>query len=409
MSVLNLRNNIIQTIAGKSAILLLNFTVVVLSTRFWGTDGRGAIALFMANLGLISSITNIFTSSSVSYFVLKRGLSKLILQAYLWVFTVAAVLGIAFHIYDQTTPSIFLFIVAVLFGFTLFHSSVFIGYQQIGYFNLITVIQPVFQIIAILFFYYFFDKTFFAYFYGTIVSYFLVFCICKFLTWKKHEKISYHLDKSVVKETFLFGWQIELSNFLQFFNYRLSYYFLNYFLGASTLGVFSIGVAISEAIWVVSRSISLVLYSNVVKQGDTKDSRDETKITAKYCFFISLCCLVLVLCLPGQVFSFVFGEGFEGVKKVILLLSPGILAIALSHVYLHYFSAIGKAKILIYKSAVGVIFTIGLSFWLIPALHVSGACIVNASSYIVSSIVLLWFFFRQNGAGYKPPKESRQE
>jgi len=396
MSVINLKNNIIQTIASKSAILLLNFAVVVFSTRLWGTEGRGAIALFMANLSLISSVSNIFTGSSVSYFLLKRGFSKLILQAYLWVFIISAISGIIFHVYDYATPSTLLFIAATLFGFISFHSSVFIGNQRIKYYNLITVIQPVFQIAAMLLFYYWFEKSYFAYFYGIITSYALAFIICSILTRKTQDKICCRLDKSTLKETFLYGWQIELSSFLQFFNYRLSFYFLNYFLGAASVGVFSVGVTISEAIWIVSRSISMVQYSNVVKQGDTKDSQSETKITAKYSFFISLICLIFVLCLPKQVFSLVFGAGFEGVKRVILLLSPGILAIAVSNVYGNYFSAIGKVRILILKSAIGVVFTVGLSVWLIPTMQVTGACIVNASSYIVSSIVLFWFFYRKN-------------
>jgi len=396
MSVINLKKNIMLTIVGKSAILLLNFAVVVLSTRLWGTEGRGAIALFTANLSLISSVTNIFTGSSVSYFFSKSGFSKLVLQAYLWVFAAAVILGIVFRIYDHSTPSALLFMAAVLIGFTAFHSSVFIGDQQIGYYNLITVIQPVFQIGGLLFFYYWVEKSYFAYFYGMIASYVFVFVICKILTGKTHAKISYHLDKSTMKNTFLFGWQVELSSFLQFFNYRLSFYFLNYFLGTASLGVFSVGVTLSEAVWIVSRSISLVQYSNVVKQGDTEDSRNETRTTAKYSLFISLLCLVFVLCLPKQVFSFVFGEGFEGVKQVVALLSPGILAIAISNVYGNYFSAIGKVKILILKSAIGVAVTLGLAVWLIPTLQISGACIVNASSYIVSSIILFWFFYRKD-------------
>ena len=395
MSVINLKTGIIQTIAGKSIILLLNFVIVVLSTRLWGTEGRGLIALFMANLGLITSVTNIFTGSSVSYHFSKYGLSKLTLSAYVWVFVIAVISGIVFRIYDHSTPAILLFIVAVLVGFTAFHSSVFIGNQQIKYYNIITVIQPVFQVCAILLLYYFVDKSCFAYFYGMIASYALVFIVCKILTGKTHEKTLIRLDKPVIKDVFLYGWQIELSSFLQFFNYRLSFYFLSYFLGMASLGVFSVGVTLSEAIWIVGRSISLVLYSNVVKQGDTEDSRKETKITAKYSFYISLLCLAVILCLPEQLFSYVFGEGFGGVKQVVLLLSPGILAIAVSNVYGNYFSALGKTKILILKSAIGVLVTVVLSVMLIPSLKIPGACIVNASSYIVSSAILFWFFYKK--------------
>jgi O-antigen/teichoic acid export membrane protein len=78
----------------------------------------------------------------------------------------------------------------------------------------------------------------------------------------------------------------------------------------------------------------------------------------------------------------------------LLLLSPGILAIAVTNVYGNYFSAIGKLKILIIKSAVGVVFTVILSVILIPRLQITGACIVNAVSYIVSSTILVIAFCR---------------
>lgn len=68
MSTINLKTNIIETILSKSLILLLNFAVIVLTTQLWGADGRGAVALFVADLGLISIFANVFTGSSVSYF-----------------------------------------------------------------------------------------------------------------------------------------------------------------------------------------------------------------------------------------------------------------------------------------------------------------------------------------------------
>ena len=100
-------------------------------------------------------------------------------------------------------------------------------------------------------------------------------------------------------------------------------------------------------------------------------------------------------CMPESVYVFIFGsEEFASVKYILLLLSPGILAIAVTNVYGNYFSAIGKLKILIIKSAVGVVFTVILSVILIPRLQITGACIFNAVSYIVSSTILVIAFCR---------------
>ena len=92
----------------------------------------------------------------------------------------------------------------------------------------------------------------------------------------------------------------------------------------------------------------------------------------------------------------VFGEEFVTVKRVLLLMTPGVLAIATSNVFGNYFSAIGKLKILIAKSAIGLLATVVLSIVLIPRFHVDGACIVNATSYIVSSVIIVLFFFKGN-------------
>ncbi|MDR2972182.1 MAG: hypothetical protein LBU83_09675, partial [Bacteroidales bacterium] len=61
----------IITILTKGTIVLINFAIVVCITQFWGAEGKGYQALFITNLGLIANVTNIFTNSSISYYVRK--------------------------------------------------------------------------------------------------------------------------------------------------------------------------------------------------------------------------------------------------------------------------------------------------------------------------------------------------
>jgi O-antigen/teichoic acid export membrane protein len=163
--------------------------------------------------------------------------------------------------------------------------------------------------------------------------------------------------------------------------------------GLGEVGVFSIGIQITETIWIFSRSISLVQYSNVLNLGDTIKSRKETEKMSLLSFYISFACILIIILLPANFFTFIFGDEFADVKRVILLLSPGTLAIAASNVFGNYFSAIGKLKILIIKSLVGLIFTIILSYILIPKMQIQGASIVNSISYIVSSVILFGYYY----------------
>ncbi len=396
MSTINLKNNILATIGSKGLILLLNFGVVIFTAQLWGAEGRGIIALFIADLSLISIFTNIFTGSSVSFYLSKFGASKLATQGYLWTFIVSAVAGVIVLLTGNSQIALYLFIGAALSGFIAFHNSLFLGGQKISYYNIITVIQPALLLgfmVGVHFIFPSLKQN--AYFLAVILSYSVVLIVCRMMTGKTTGKLTPSLDKETIKKSFAFGWQTELSNLLQFFNYRLSYYLLNLFIGTTSVGIFSIGVTISEAIWIISKSISLVQYSNVIKQGDTTDSRKETITVSKYSFYITILCLLILFCLPKELFGFIFGAEFTDVKKILILLAPGILTISVSNVIGNYFSAIGKLKILIIKSGIGLLATIVLSFLLIPRLEITGACIVNSSAYIISSCVLFIWFYRK--------------
>jgi O-antigen/teichoic acid export membrane protein len=91
----------------------------------------------------------------------------------------------------------------------------------------------------------------------------------------------------------------------------------------------------------------------------------------------------------------IFGPEFSGVKKILLMLSPGILAMAGSTVLGHYFAAFGEMKILIATSAVGVVFTALLSFLFIPSLHIAGACIASSGAHLAASAILFYRFFKR--------------
>ncbi len=398
---INLKRDIVETIFSKSLILLLNFVVVVMTTHFWGDSGRGSIAIFVADLSLINIFANVFTGSSVSYFFSRMGKSKIATAAYLWAFLVAAIGGVFLFAIGQTKLAPFVFIASVMLGIVTFNNSVFIGDQKIGNYNLITILQPALLIVFMLLFKFLLPQIeYYSYFFGQICSLLIVLLICRFLRHKCEIYNRWDFDREANKEIFSFGWKTELSSLLQFLNYRLTYYMLDIYIGRGSVGIFSIGVTIAEAIWIVSRSMSMVQFSNVLKSGDNSSTRNETSRIALASLVISSLCIAVIAPLPKQIFSFVFGEEFSGVGRIVLLLSPGILSIAFSNVLGNFLSATRNLNILVVKSAVGVIFTIVLSLLLIPKLQIDGACVVNSVSYCVSSLVLIVYYYM--------PKKSRR-
>lgn len=397
MSSFNLKRSILQTLLGKGGILLLNFFIVVYSTRTWGAEGKGIVAIFTANLGLVAIVANLLTASSVSFYLSKFGISKLYTQAWIWIFIVSALSAIFFHVTEKYELSLFLFVASIFSGFVTFYTSVFLGKQKIQHYNTVTFLQPLLLLLLMVIINKLWINSYFAYFYAQVLALFLVYCVSVVLARRTVGRSYFDFDKIALKSGLVFGGQTELSNFLQFFNYRLSFYFLNYLAGPASVGVFSIGVTMSESIWIISRSISLVQYSKLIGDGDSEVSIRGTQKMALYSLYASLACIAVVLLIPESIYTFIFGPEFSGVKKIVAMLSPGILAISMSNVYGHYFSAIGHLKILVWKSAIGVCATIILSFAFVRSMQLTGACIVNAGANVVTSVVLFIWFFRRYG------------
>lgn len=388
--------DILQTVIGKCSILLCNFLVVVLSARLWGAEGRGVVAMFVADIGLLAIVGSVFTGSSVSYFFKKKGGGRLFSMALCWLAITSGVGATVFYkMESQSALSICFFVISFFLGLLSFFSSMFLGVNKIKQYNVLTVLQPLLLLSLLLFFYKFVDKSYVSYFYAWLVS--VVTLTLVSLWFQRDELLREFAEFSLgdVFQVFRFGFQTQLSEFLQFFNTRLSYYFLAYYAGDASLGVFSIGVALSESVLVVARSISMVQYSRIVSEGCEKSvARSEINKGIVYCVFFTIVVLIVANVLPAELFVWVFGGDFADVKQILLGLSPGILAGSVANIIGHYFSAVGRLRILVVKSVVGVIATFVFSVWLIPMWMLNGAVVVNLAANIVVFAVLLMAYLR---------------
>ena len=395
MKQLKLDKDFIVTTLTKVLILLLNFTVVIFTTQMWGSEGKGFIAIFAADISLIATFTNILTNSSVSFFLKKIGHSPLATLAFLWVFLVSGVAAVVIAFVDTSVPVLPFFVVAVLSGCITFHSSLYLGVQKIFQYNLATLLMSVLQLAFMLAFFYLFPETgYHAYFYAQMLAYAIVLVVCQVFTGKIFGRTKFIFSIDTFKKAFNFGWQEELSAFMQFLNARLCFYLIGIYADMSAVGIFSVGVTISEAIWVFSRSLALVHYSKVLKMGDTQEAWLETRRVLLMALIATSLCIGVIACLPKVLFEFIFGDGFGEAKMVILMLSVGIAANSMAQVVFNYFSALGRLKILLLRSSVGLLITLSLAFWMIPFWGIDGACVVNTCSYLASTVVLLIFLVR---------------
>ena len=390
-----MKETIFKTFVSRFLILILNFGLVIYSTNMWGSSGKGLISIIIADLTIISFFANIFVGSSMSYFARKFRTEEILPFAYLWAVIMGILIPVLFSSGHAAEYSGYLIGLSVMSSLLTANVNLFVGQQNIKMFNLYTVLQQLVHIIFIIIIVYCIKITSVnAYFIAQISCFTLLFFITAIQLIKKADFKKILISKEIGFQLFNYGWKIQLSTFLQFLNNRLSFYFLEYFRGIISVGVFSVGIAFSEAVWTVSRSLSVVLYADVVNDTDFNSAIEKTKISLRISFLITLLFISIMLMIPAHWYAMIFGKDFGETKEIVLLLSPGILAIAVSNIIGYYFAGINKLRILNVKSLAGLIFTIISSFFIIPKWGIKGACIINSASYCLSSGVLFWRFYQ---------------
>ncbi len=402
---------IIKTFISRFLILVLSFGLVIYSTNMWGSEGKGTISIVIANAAAVSFFSSIFSGSSTSYFASRFKVEQILLYSYLWSLLIGLIVPFLFSF--ASTQGDYL---PYLIGISVFSSllatniSLFIGTQNIRRFNLYTVLQQLVHIIFIgLLVYVFNQKDVSVYFLAQIGCLALLFLTSFFQIIKKCNISQITFSKEVARNMFEYGWKTQLSAFVQFLNYRLSFYFLEHFEGIASVGIFSIGVTFSEAIWTITRSIAVVLYSDVVNSRSRDESVEKTKSSLKLTAILMIGFVLGILIIPSQIYEMIFGKEFRDTKEIMLLLSPGIFAIAVSDMVGHYFSGIRELKILNVKSIVGLAVTVVFSFIAIPRWGIWGACLVTTSSYLVSAFLLFRKFYSSTVFSLKDFMISKEE
>jgi O-antigen/teichoic acid export membrane protein len=390
-----LSKNTSLTIMTKFGILMANFALVVFSTRIWGSEGRGEIALVLANVSIINIFSNILCGSTVVFHASKARRDSLLAISFTWAVFVSLTGAAVFSVFFGSVYFMPLFMIALLMSLTTSVSSWWLGRNNIKVYNYLTLLNPLFILIALIILYLIFNKTtlntyFTAYYIGLgIVLISGIFWILSQERIKTPE-----ISLADTRNILIYGLSNEFNCLVQFLNFRLSYYFIATLLGLSSLGLFSVVVSISEAVWIISRSMSAVHFSNVINSEDQLKNRNETILYAKQSFIISTFLLLAGILIPDQIYQLVFGNEFTGIRRFLLYMVPGIIAIAVSNLYGHYFAGTGKLKVLRNKSLLGLAASVVLLPVMVKKYQLTGACISLNISYLISAFYL-WFVFRK--------------
>ncbi|MDR9831654.1 oligosaccharide flippase family protein, partial [Vibrio sp. FNV 38] len=123
----------------------------------------------------------------------------------------------------------------------------------------------------------------------------------------------------------------QLGNVAAYFNYRLDVFIVNFYLNTAAVGLYAVGVMVSEAIWQVANAAAMALVPRTAReQGEA--SAEFTCLVCRHVLTLTFLGAIVVAALSAWVIPFVFGESFRASVPVIWWILPGTVALAASKV-----------------------------------------------------------------------------
>ncbi|UOQ65877.1 lipopolysaccharide biosynthesis protein [Hymenobacter volaticus] len=392
---------VIQNFVTRLATALLSFVVVWLTARYLGAAGRGAVSLFVTDCAALLLFIGLLGGSSLIYLVPRRNVWHLLLPAYGWALIVCLVgTGIVALVREVSAEYLgHLLALTLLQAFFSINTSLLLGRRQEVMYNGLLVAQVALLVGGLLVAFWGLGwRVVPVYYYAAYLAYGVPLVASLWALSKLPDRLcGGRRLRATLRELGRHSRGAHFSNILAFANYRLSYYFVAHFADARALGILSVGVALTEAIWLIPRSTALVQYVDLVHAG--KEGVPVAALRVSRLAVLGTASAVgLLALLPPAVLSAVFGPEFGAARPVILLLAPGGIAMALQILCSSYFAGLARYRINNTASVLGLLVTLAACVLLIPRFGIHGAALASTLSYVASTVFLLFQFYRATGA-----------
>lgn len=378
-------NKIIGTIGTRFYVGIILLLILGLHSKYLGPEVLGQIAIFKIAASINHLFGSVFSGPSIVYLANRISINKLVVPAFFWVIGSTILLSIVQTLLHLVSPHYFwhLVVFSILLSTQTFLEQVLLSRQFIKSYNFSTFLHHtvLYSACAMLIFYSGW-KTEQVFFYSSYAAFLFSILFLFGATWEAFDVSQFAFNARIARIVFNYGFWVQVNNFVQTLNYRVSLLLLDKYWGKTAVGYFSAALQLAEAIWIVAKSLATVQYARIAANRSRKYAIDLTLILSKVSFFLSVSAAIMLVIIPEETLGYYLGEDFTHVKKVILCLIPGILFFSISLIYCHYFSGQGRFYFNFIGSGISLIIIISLGWFFIPKHGMHVAALINSAGLL---------------------------
>jgi O-antigen/teichoic acid export membrane protein len=390
--------SILLTTGTRIITAIAALVILGLNSKFLGIETLGSISLLVIGITLNMMIAHIFCGAVMVFFASRRPVIQLFLIGITW-----SLLSSAFGTFIQhligAIPTEWIrdtFLLSFLISTGSMFQNLLLGSDRLKQFNFSLLLQQL-TLLGVLIYMIFFsnERSIYAFTSAYYSSWLItLFYLLIIIDEKKKSRQKSVPIQQLLAEMWRFGIIVQLTNFVQALNYRIIFYFIDWYYGRQILGFFAAGNQLAEGIWIIGKSLATVVYSKLSVITDEAYAKNISIRITKFCLALSLAGATILLLIPQALYVAWLGEDFREIHSVLTGLIPGILFLSGAMIFAHYFASRALYKINLIASIAGFISLVAGAYFLLPLHPIFGPALAVSFAYFVNFIVTTSGFMR---------------
>lgn len=214
---------------------------------------------------------------------------------------------------------------------------------------------------------------------------------------RRNYTIKLSLYNPIIRQMLQLGVVYALSFLIIQLNYRADILLLQWLADTREVGLYSLGVAVSELLWQIPLAVSLVVMTRSANTTDQKLMNESTARLLRLSLISGITLSVFIYLLSPFVIPLVFGTGYIGSVRIIQTVLPGIIIVIIFRVLSGQLSGMGKPQVALRAFILALILNVILNYLLIPRLGGMGAAIATNISYLIGTIIYIIAYCKITG------------
>lgn len=383
---------ILQSIFTRLGVSFINLVVLLISSRYLGVNSRGEISLFLFNISVLQILAEIVTGYHLVHFTKGVITNKMYGFGLLTILVISGAGNVFFYSNHKLIAGFEeeALVLTFLVLLNTFHCILLLCGGKLNWYNRLSLFQPLlFLLVMLACIFLFSDYTLSAFVHPLIFA-FTISCMfsgylllrCSIITQSEEELNFLALVKN--------GLAGQAALLLFVLGNKLSYYFLP----VAQLGLYASSCQLAESLLVPVNALLPVYFAEKLKTKSDSASPIQLQQYLGLSFWFCLTGLVTLNLIPDSVYLLILGEGFKGIKTVLLMYSSIVPLLAIYLLLSNYYTGQGQSLFLMKNNLSAILISMILTPVLVPLLQINGAVLVAFSTYVFMVTRLYVIFIR---------------